>query len=1007
MVGVSWHPWLHHIRKAFVVNRQGSRRRRARLSLEILEDRSTPSSITLPTSADNTLYQVATSDPMQQLSNGAGGFFFVGDTKQLSNNIRRGTIKFDLSGVPAGSTITSATLMLQMSQAVSTVSQNVALHRALSDWGEGGSVSPGGGGAGAPAQTGDTTWFYTFFDTQTWTTPGGDFVGTASATTPVGPDIGSYQWSDSGLIADVQQWVNNPAQNFGWIVTGNETGLGTALQFDTKENSVASTHPMLTVTYTAASQLALVAPPTATAGMPFDLTVTAQDSSGNTASGFNGSVTLSSSGGADLSPASVTLTNGTATVPVTLTGAGTQTIMAAFSGLTPGMASVAVSPGPFSQYLVAVQGSSRTTAGMPVLATVQAADQFGNPVFNYTGPSSVTASISPVSTASNFPMTVTVNSTGLGLLLANLQQAGTYTITAASGSFTGSASPLTVVPGPAANLAFAAQPVNTPTGVTLAPVTVQVLDAYANVVTADNSDVVTLGVASGPGTFTSGSTVSAAVHSGVATFNNLTLVKPGSYALSELVTGLYTGPSSNSFTVAPLQVVPGSFVGTPSGFSLQFNAPILINALTPVLYGQGFGPTAPAPSVTVTGPSGRVVGTLIVNTATNTITFVQTDTTSFVNSQAGTGPVSPLLPDGVYTVDLSSTAARNGFQALGSGGGFLDGKGSGNPGSGDFTATFTVGAAAAGDDVVWVPATADGPLQSLQAPGNNQQNQPGLLTNGYPIYLDDSTGNVTSVQLTLNYNPAMLTVTGATSNSAVPGSSFTLLAASTPGHAVLQYAGTGAGASHLTGNGVPLGFITATVPNSSAATPIYRGKDLLHLSGLVINEGSIPVAGGDAVHVVAFAGDADGNGAYSSGDAVLITRVLVSTDTGFAAYPLIDPTIVADTDGSGFIPSDAALQANEAGVGFQTANLANPPIPSGANVTPIGNGGDHLISVFHLAAMATEPRMNTDVRGKWGGQPIRLINPVEALDWYFAQPDSAAVIPEGFLRPRVHRQSYR
>jgi hypothetical protein len=85
------------------------------------------------------------------------------------------------------------------------------------------------------------------------------------------------------------------------------------------------------------------------------------------------------------------------------------------------------------------------------------------------------------------------------------------------------------------------------------------------------------------------------------------------------------------------------------------------------------------------------------------------------------------------------------------------------------------------------------------------------------------------------------------------------------------------------------------------------------------------------LHLVAYVGDADGNGSYTSNDAILITRVAVQTDAGFAAYPLVDPVIVADTDGVGFIPADAPLQVNEAGVGFPTANLPSPPIPSGVS----------------------------------------------------------------------------
>jgi hypothetical protein len=107
------------------------------------------------------------------------------------------------------------------------------------------------------------------------------------------------------------------------------------------------------------------------------------------------------------------------------------------------------------------------------------------------------------------------------------------------------------------------------------------------------------------------------------------------------------------------------------------------------------------------------------------------------------------------------------------------------------------------------------------------------------------------------------------------------------------------------------------------------------LSGVSLNGGAVPALGSQAIHLVAYVGDADGNGTYSSKDALLITRVVLQTDTGFAAYPLVDPVIVADTDGSGFIPSDAALQANEAGVGVATANLPVPPIPSGVHFAAV------------------------------------------------------------------------
>jgi uncharacterized repeat protein (TIGR01451 family) len=61
------------------------------------------------------------------------------------------------------------------------------------------------------------------------------------------------------MTADVQQWVNNSATDFGWILTGDETTAPSAKQFDTKENANAANRPVLTVDFTppAAGSLAI------------------------------------------------------------------------------------------------------------------------------------------------------------------------------------------------------------------------------------------------------------------------------------------------------------------------------------------------------------------------------------------------------------------------------------------------------------------------------------------------------------------------------------------------------------------------------------------------------------------------------------------------------------------------------------------------------------------------------------------------------------------------------
>jgi len=196
--------------------------------------------VEIPAAKDNTLFE----SPDGSLSNGAGTRMFVGVTAQP--NLRRALIAFDVAGhVPADSTITGVTLTLQQVMSLAG-GEPVSLHRAEQDWGEGDSVATGGQGAGGAAATGDATWVHTFFDTEFWTTSGGDFAATASATrTVVG--FGSYSWSSDGMVTDVQGWLDDPASNFGWVLVGNETTPVTAKTFSTRESD--SNPPVLAIEF--------------------------------------------------------------------------------------------------------------------------------------------------------------------------------------------------------------------------------------------------------------------------------------------------------------------------------------------------------------------------------------------------------------------------------------------------------------------------------------------------------------------------------------------------------------------------------------------------------------------------------------------------------------------------------------------------------------------------------------------------------------------------------------
>ena len=192
---------------------------------------------------DNTLYE----DAGGALSNGAGRSIFAGRTN--NSDLRRAVVAFDLSAIPAGSTINSVTLTLRMTRRPQNDTRNVSAHRALADWGEGTSDAPSEEGEGAPSTTGDATWIHTFYDTSFWSTAGGDYVAGASATTAVANE-GDYTWSGAGMVADVQGWVDNPSANFGWVMIGDESENKTTRRFDSRETNEANRRPRLSVDYT-------------------------------------------------------------------------------------------------------------------------------------------------------------------------------------------------------------------------------------------------------------------------------------------------------------------------------------------------------------------------------------------------------------------------------------------------------------------------------------------------------------------------------------------------------------------------------------------------------------------------------------------------------------------------------------------------------------------------------------------------------------------------------------
>ena len=173
---------------------------------------------------------------------------------------RRGLIAFDLSSVPPGSIITDVRLTLTVGQAAGGTA-TIGLFELTNSWGEGTNAPLSMiamTGAGQPAQPGDATWNARFYSATTptlWTTAGGDFDPAASSTLTISdPTLNlPHTWTSTPpLVADVQEWLDHPSTNQGWILKSADetaTANNTVFGFYSSEWTDPSVAPKLQITY--------------------------------------------------------------------------------------------------------------------------------------------------------------------------------------------------------------------------------------------------------------------------------------------------------------------------------------------------------------------------------------------------------------------------------------------------------------------------------------------------------------------------------------------------------------------------------------------------------------------------------------------------------------------------------------------------------------------------------------------------------------------------------------
>jgi hypothetical protein len=208
--------------------------------------------------------------------------------------------------------------------------------------------------------------------------------------------------------------------------------------------SGSTTPPAPSVTHFSVS-----APTPAVAGVPFQITVTALDASGNVVTSFNAGVTLTSSDAqAVLLP--IGLVAGTGTGSITLQTPGSQTIVAHYNSISSTSNPITVNPsGPVASFMLSTPGTA--VMGSPIQFTVTAIDANGLTVGNYSG----TMKFSSSDPLAHLPGNSSLTS-GTGNFSATMGTSGNATISAtdtSSATLTGVSNSI-AVSGPATHYSF-------------------------------------------------------------------------------------------------------------------------------------------------------------------------------------------------------------------------------------------------------------------------------------------------------------------------------------------------------------------------------------------------------------------------------------------------------------------------------------------------------------------------------------------------------------------------
>ena len=425
----------------------------------------------------------------------------------------------------------------------------------------------------------------------------------------------------------------------------------------------------------AATTLAFtVQPTTATtnANIAPAVKVTARDALGNTATAFNGNITVSlgaNPGGSTLAGTrTLAAVNGVASYQaLSLNNIGTgYTLTAAavgFTGATSTPFNIIASVG--TQLFFTIQPSNAIAgAGIAPAIQVTARDASGQTATSYSG--SVTLVITGGTGAAGASLSGTTTvaaSSGVATFtgLAIDKAAVGYKLTATAGGLTSSTSAFfTVTPGTATHLVFSLQPSTATVATAITPkVEVTARDAQGNTATGFTGNV-TLAIANNPTGALLGGTVTVAAAGGIASFSTLSFNLAGTGYTLSAASGALGGATSGPFDITSTRATQLSFSVQPSTTTAGTSIAPAVKVTARDASGQVATSFTENLTVTISAGTGTAGATLLGTTTVAAVAGVATfSTLSIDNSGSGyrlsaTGPTVAGTTSTPFTINAGA-----------------------------------------------------------------------------------------------------------------------------------------------------------------------------------------------------------------------------------------------------------------------------------------------------------------------------------------------------------------